>query len=56
MVQQEAWRIAVLQWWIQQLRAQNDGDLDATKTAHFRGRIAELKALQALADDLPDIQ
>jgi len=36
------------------LRAQNDGDHDERKTALLRGRIAELKGLIALAEDLPD--
>lgn len=37
------------------LRKQNDGDHEPVKTAHFRGRIAQLKALIALADDLPEV-
>lgn len=32
-------------------RLQNDGDKDDKSTANLRGRIAELKAMIALADD-----
>ncbi len=34
-------------------RAKNDGALDAEKTAHLRGRIAELKDLLALDNPIP---
>jgi len=37
------------------LRKQNDADQPESKTALLRGRIAELKALLALAEDLPDL-
>lgn len=37
------------------LRAQNDGDLDPIKTAHMRGRIAQLSAILALNEDKPDV-
>lgn len=35
------------------LRMQNDGPLDDIKTAHLRGQIAELKRVQAWANELP---
>lgn len=38
---------------MQQLRAENDGPLDAALTAALRGRIAELKLLLATAEENP---
>ncbi len=38
------------------LRAQNDGPLDAIKTSEMRGRIAEVKGFLALAQDRPLIE
>lgn len=39
------------------LRVQNDGQLDETKTAHLRGRIAQIKDLLRAADEvLPPIE
>ena len=35
------------------LRRKNDGQLDELKTAHLRGRIAELKDLLTLAQPAP---
>lgn len=40
---------------LQMLRAQNDGDLDPVATAKMRGRIAEIKAMLELEQDLPQI-
>lgn len=40
---------------LQSMRAQNDGDLDPVATAKMRGRIAEIKAMLALEQDLPQI-
>lgn len=37
------------------LRAKNDNPLTADETADLRGRIAEVKALLSLADDLPTV-
>jgi len=39
-----------------ELRAKNDGPLDSTATAEMRGRIAEVKALIALDQDIPLIE
>ncbi len=33
-----------------QLRSKNDNELDATRTAHVRGAIAEVKSLLALGE------
>lgn len=41
---------------LEDLRLQNDGDRDDQQTAKLRGRIAEVKAIIALADDLPVIE
>jgi len=41
---------------LEMLRAQNEGDQSETKTANLRGRIAELKALLACANDTPNIE
>lgn len=38
---------------LQSLRVQNDGDNSYEATAKLRGRIAELKAMLALAQDIP---
>lgn len=35
------------------MRALNDGDKNEVDTAHLRGRIAQIKAIQSLAKDLP---
>jgi hypothetical protein len=38
---------------IDDLRAQNDGQLSELDTARLRGRIAEIKQILSLAEDLP---
>lgn len=38
---------------LDELRKQNDGPLDEVRTAHLRGRIAEVGALLDLAEPLP---
>ena len=53
----ETWR-AIEKWANERLdvaRRKNDGALDAEKTAHLRGRIAELKDLLTLASPAPAI-
>lgn len=37
------------------LRARNDGDMTERETAMLRGQIAEIKALLAMGDDVPDV-
>ena len=37
-------------------RLKNDNDLPADRTAHLRGRIAELKALLDLARVMPEVE
>jgi len=39
-----------------ELRAKNDAPLDSTATAEMRGRIAEVKALILLDQDIPIIE
>lgn len=38
---------------LEQLRRENDSDIDEIQTARKRGQIAELKAMLALAKDQP---
>lgn len=40
-----------LAWRIDQLRCQNDGDLDERKTGQIRGAITEIKRLMDLGKD-----
>lgn len=40
----------------EELRAKLEGDLDSTKTAEMRGRLAELRALITLDKDVPVIE
>lgn len=40
---------------LESLRAQNDADKSSEETAKLRGRIAEVKAFLALAEDSPPV-
>lgn len=44
---------AYLEKRLTELRIANDRDMTEQETAKWRGRIAEVKALQSLADDRP---
>lgn len=41
---------------LSELRAKNDGALDANDTAKLRGQIAEVKRLLSLEKDLPSLE